>query len=357
MLTLTSRKTLFFWIILISVIIVLLLLPIKINYNLSVKGKILPTKEWIIYKGTDGRLTSQLINYKTGISQSYDVNLFDRGDAMQFAFNTSLHSGAQILANDTIGVVYSNEIERQIENLKGQINLAKASLSLNLTGEKQAIIDQENKNLEYAIKQAEEQKKILDRMQVMYEKGFVSKEEYEITKGNYDLNNINISISKARLQSVESGAKQEQIGFIKSQIISLENELAVLKKRFEGFTIISPISGIVNRKTNSDTLLMISDVSEFMLISPVKIVDKQFITKSAKIDINAAGKKLSDTAYVLEIDNNIKIVNGIQVVTVTSIISGSSQYLVPNLIVDCYIQTGKLSPIDYLGRVWQRMVN
>lgn len=102
---------------------------------------------------------------------------------------------------------------------------------------------------------------------------------------------------------------------------------------------------------------MISDVSEFMLISPVKIVDKQFISKSTKIDINAAGKKLSDIAYVLEIDNNIKIVNGIQVVTVTSIISGSNKYLVPNLIVDCYIQTGSLSPIDYLGRVWQRMVN
>jgi hypothetical protein len=357
MLTLTSRKTLFFWIIFITIIIVLLLLPIKLNYNLYVKGKILPSKEWIIYKGTDGRLTSQLINYKSGISQSYDVNLFDRGDAMQFAFDEELFSGSQILASDTIGVVYSNEIERQIENLKGQIILAKASLSLNLTGEKQAIIDQENKTLEYAIKQAEEQKKILDRIEVMYKKGLVSQEEYEITKGTYDLSNINISISKARLQTVESGAKQEQIGLINSQIISLENELAVLKRRFEEFTLTSPISGVVNRKTNSDTLMTISDVSEFILINPVKVNDKKFISDSAIIDIYAVGKRQNVKAYVIEIDNSVKIVNGIQVVTVTSVINGKGADIIPNLIVDCYIHTGKLSPFDYLVRVWQRMVN
>jgi hypothetical protein len=357
MLNQTSRKTLFFWVILITLIIVLLLLPIKFNYNLYVKGKILPSKEWIIYKGTDGRLTSQLINYRSGISQAYDVNLFDRGDAMQFAFDEGLYSGSQILVNDTIGVVYSNEIERQIENLKGQIILAKASLSLNLTGEKQAIIDQENKNLEYAIKQADEQKKILDRMQILYEKGLVSEEEYEIAKGSYDLNNINISISKARLQTVESGAKLEQIELIKSQIISLEKELAILQKRFKGFTIISPLSGVVNRKTNSDTLMTISDVSEFILINPVKVNDKKFISDSALIDIYAVGKKQNVNANVIEIDNSVKIVNGIQVVTVTSVVNGKGADIIPNLIVDCYIHTGRLSPLDYLVRVWQRMVN
>jgi hypothetical protein len=357
MLNLISRKTLFFWAILIVLIIVLLLLPIKLNYNLYVKGKILPSKEWIIYKGTDGRLTSQLINYKTGMSQSYDVTLFDRGDAMQFAFNENIFSGSQIMADDTIAVVYSNEIERQIENLKGQIVSAKASLSLNLTGEKQAIIDQENKTLEYAIKQAEEQKKILDRIVVMYEKGFVSQEEFEMTKGTYDLSNINISISKARLQTVESGAKQEQIGLINSQIISLENELAVLQKRFKGFTIISPLSGFVNRKTNSDTLMTISDVSEFILINPVKVNDKKFISDSASIDIYAVGKKQNVIANVIEIDNSVEIVNGIQVVTVTSIVNGKGKDIIPNLVVDCYIHTGKLSPIDYLVRIWQRMVN
>ena len=122
MLTLTSRKTLIIWIAFLSIIGITLFLPIKISYNLFVRGKILPANEWIIYKGTDGRLTSQLINYKKGINQSYAVTLFDRGDAMQFEFNPSLASGTIIGQNDTIAVIYSNENERQIENLKGEIS-------------------------------------------------------------------------------------------------------------------------------------------------------------------------------------------------------------------------------------------
>lgn len=357
MLTLSSRKSLIIWIAILSVIVIILLLPIKISYNIFVRGKILPVNEWIIYKGTDGRLTSQLINYKTGLNQSYDVTLFDRGDAMQFQFNSSLISGSSIRKNDTIAVIYSNENERQIENLKGEIITAKASLSLNITGEKVAVIDQETKNLDYATKQAEEQKKILDRISMLFNKGLASQEEYEIAKGTYDLYLINVSISKARLKSVETGAKPEQVGFIKAQIISLENELAILQKRFKGFTLTSPINGIVNRKTNSDTLMIISDVSEFVVMSPVKVKDKRFIQDSANVDIHTNGTKQDVKSFVYEIGNHVELVNGIQIVTVTSFIEGKSDQLIPSLIVDCYIETGKLSPLEYLVRIWQKMVN
>jgi hypothetical protein len=114
---------------------------------------------------------------------------------------------------------------------------------------------------------------------------------------------------------------------------------------------------MVNRKTNSDTLLTISDVSEFILINPVKVNDKKFISDSAVIDIYAVGKKQNVNTYVINIDYNVKIVNGIQVITVTSVVNGKGTDIIPNLIVDCYIHTGKLSPIDYLVRVWQRIVN
>ena len=357
MLTLTSRKTLIIWIAILSIIGITLLLPIKISYNLFVRGKILPANEWIIYKGSDGRLTSQLINYKTGINQSYDVTLFDRGDALQFEFNPSLASGTSIEKNDTIAVIYSNENERQIENLKGEIIAAKASLSLNLTGEKEAVIEQEIKNLDYAVKQADEQKKVLDRIKALYEKGLVSQEEYEIAKGTYDLYIINISISKARLKTVETGAKQEQIEFLKTQINSMQNELAILQKRFTGFTVTAPINGVVSRKTNSDTLMVISDISEFVLLCPVKVKDKKYIQTSAKVDIHANGTKQDVKSLVYEIGNSVQLVNGIQIVTVTSSVDGNSDQLIPSLIVDCYIETGKLSPLEYLERIWQRMVN
>ena len=170
----------------------------------------------------------------------------------------------------------------KLKTSKERLVAAKASLSLNLTGEKEAVIEQEIKNLDYAIKQADEQKKILDRFSALFEKGLASQEEYEIAKGTYDLYLINISISKARLKTVETGAKQEQIEFLKTQINSMQNELAILQKRFTGFTVTAPINGVVSRKTNSDTLMVISDISEFVLLCPVKVKDKKYIQTSAK---------------------------------------------------------------------------
>jgi hypothetical protein len=357
MLTLVSRKPLIVAAVFVFFIILILILPLKFEYKLKVQGKLLPEKEWIISKGTDGRLTTLLTNYKTGLNQSYDVTLFDRGDAIQFEFNSKLHSSASVKQNDTIAFVYSNEIERQIENLKGQIITAKASLYLNLTGEKEAVIDEVKNSLMYAIKQAEEQKKIVGRLKSLYERGLTSQEEYEIAKGTYDLFEINISIAKSRLVSVETGTKPEQLEFIKSQIIALEKELSVLKKRFEGFTLLSPISGIINRITNSDTLMIISDTTEFVLISPIRIQDKKFVTPQQKIDIYLNGKKQSLNTKIAEINHNTQIVQGIQIVTATSFIDGKTNDMIPGLLADCYIYTGSLTPFNFLLRMWERMVN
>ncbi|MBK7228574.1 MAG: hypothetical protein IPH97_06875 [Ignavibacteriales bacterium] len=355
MLTLNSHKKIIIWVAVITIIILSLILPINIKYNIYVKGKLLPNKEWIIYKGTDGRLTSLITNYRTGMNQSYDVTLFDRGDAMRFSFNQKLHSGSRLFVNDTVAIVYSNEIERQIENLKGEIIAAKASLSLNLTGEKEAIIEQENKTLDYSIKQSEEQKKILDRVKTLYDKGLASLEEYEIAKGTYELNVINSSISKARLQSVQTGAKKEQVSLIRSQIISLENELAILQKRFKGFTVTSPIGGVLSRKTNSDTLMSLYDNSEFVLLCPVKVSDIEFISDTARVKIKLNDKTVY--ARIYEKTNAVKIVNGIQIVTISADVDKAVNDLTPYLMADCYVDAGELSPVEYLVRIWQRMVN
>jgi hypothetical protein len=357
MLTLISHKPLIITVVLVLLIILALVVPLKIEYKLKVQGKLLPEKEWMISKGTDGRLTTLLTNYKTGLNQSYDVTLFDRGDAMQFTFNPRLHANAEVKQNDTIAIVYSNEIDRQIENLKGQIITAKASLYLNLTGEKEAVIDEVENSLNYAIKQAEEQKKIVDRLKALYDKGLTSKEEYEIAKGTYDLFEINILITKSRLQSVETGTKPEQIEFIKAQIIALENELSVLKKRFEGFTLLSPISGTISRITNSDTLMIISDTTGYVLVSPIRIQDKKYLNPLQKIDIYLNGKRQNSTAWIASLDNNVKIIQGLQTITATSFIEGKTDDMIPGFIAECYIHTGNLTPFNFLRRVWERTVN
>lgn len=357
MLTLKSNKAIILGVGFVIILFAIVLLPVELQYKLKVQGKLLPAREWLLYKGTDGRLTSVLTDYFAGINKSYNVALFDRGDAMQFEFHPKLHSGAVVKQNDTIARIYSNEIERLIENLKGQIAGARASLTMNMTGEKEAIINQEKNNLTYALKQAEEQKKILDRVEALYKRGLASQEEYEIAKGTFDLYEINVLISKSRLESVETGAKQEMIGLIKSQISALEKELAVLLRRSENFVLISPMEGYVNRKTNSDTLLIISDTSKYALLIPIKVPDKKFISTNQKVDIYINGKYQNVNSNIIELDNNVSLLNGIQVLTALARIDNTNEDMIPGLLVDAYIHTDRLSPVKYLQRIWQRLVN
>lgn len=358
MLTLSSRKRLYIVLTIVVIIIILLILPIRINDKLHLQGKVLPVKEWIIYKGTDGRLTSVLTDNKTGVNENYSVALFDRGDAIRFSINPDIHSGRKILINDTIGVVSSNEIERQIALLKGQIAVSKAELSVNLTGEKEAMITEEQKRLAFAVKQSEEQQKILARLKTLYEKGLASAEEYEIAKGTADLYDINIDISKARIETLSTGEKNEQVEFIKQSIRAFEKELEVLGNRTDAFTLLSPISGSVTRKTGSDTLLIIADDSEFILLYPVKVQERKYIATGQKVEVFLNNKHLALDVEIISIENKAHLMlDGTQVVIVTSYVNGYSNELIPGLMVDCYVNHGQSSPVEYLKRIWERLVN
>jgi hypothetical protein len=112
---------------------------------------------------------------------------------------------------------------------------------------------------------------------------------------------------------------------------------------------------VLNRKTNSDTLMSISDNSEFVLLCPVKVNDIKFISDSARVKIKLNDKTVY--AQVYEKNNIVKIVSGIQVVTISAEVDKREKNLTPSMIVDCYLDAGELSPLEYLIRIWQRMVN
>ena len=225
-------------------IIFLFILPINLPYSIKVPGKVLPQKEWVLSKTDNGMIVTQLINNKTGISEDYFVTQFERGDAVQLKLN-SKKNNFSVSKNDTIGIIHSNEINRELVKLQGTLAETKASLELNLTGNKKSIINAAKEKLAFSKEKSKEQKKILARLKAMFRKNLISKEEYEIAQNESNLNDINISIAQAQLEAVKTGEKPEQVQFINSKILSIENEISVLEKRLNNFVIISPIKSNV----------------------------------------------------------------------------------------------------------------
>ena len=335
----------------IMVICIILFLPIKIPYSIITPGKVIPSKEWIILKGADGRVITLLKNNVKGSTETYTVSQFERGDAIHFELMPEIGIGSFISENDTVAKIYSNEIERQYVQLKGELEVTLASLELNKAGEKSSVIEEEKKQLEYKKKQAEEYQKQYLRIKALFDKEMVSQEEYEIAKSNNELYDLNVKISEAHIQSISTGSKPEQIKYINSQISSLQKQIDALRARFENYILVSKVSGSVNQIYSGDTILVVSDTSKLLVISPVKWIDRNFIQPNQIVTIKTPDSEIINNALVYRKEKQAQLLNRQQVFLISSRLENISADLVPGLFVECSVQCNPVSPIQYLSRL------
>ncbi len=353
----SQRNKIIIWGVVLLIVVVFLSLPIEIPYSINTSGKILPAKEMLFIKSADGTLVTEMKDNIRGISTNYSAFQFIRGDAIQFSFNKNISNGSAVSINDTIAFLYSNELERELIDLRGEIKVAKANLAVLETGEKKSIVDQSAKQLEYNKRQSAEQKRILKNLEELYKKNLASKDEYEIAKSLNDLYEINIGIAEAQLQSVQTGVKKEEIGYLKSQITALQDEADALTKRFNDYTIVSQINGIVNKPYKLDTLLVVSDTTEFVVLIPVLWEEREnlSINQAIQIDVPMLGK--IENVTIAEIDNTVHLINHGQVFIVTGKIPNGQAGLLPGLIVESNIKCKPLRPLDYLKRILKSFFN
>ena len=337
-------------------IIFLFILPIDLPYSIKVPGKVLPIKEWVLSKSNNGQIVTQLINNKTGQSEDYFVTLIERGDVVQLKLKSN-RDNFTVLKNDTIAVIHSNEINRQLIRLMGKLEETKTSLKLNLTGSKKSVIEAAKKKLDFEKEKLREQNKILARLKEMYEKNLISVEEYEIAQNESYLNDINIAIAKAQLETVQTGEKTGQIQFIISQINSLENEIGVLEKRLTNFVIVSPINGTVNQIANSDTILFVSDTSEYVILMPINIQEKEYLQKDISIVLQIPYNNKMIDAEFYWLDNRVQVFRGTQVIFLKAIVNKDKLNFIPGMYVQCTLNLGSVSIKERINKIFQRIFN
>jgi hypothetical protein len=343
------------WIIIVFVILVVLVIPVRIPYKITTPGKVLPSKEWLITKDMEGRLMTSLINNRSGMYESYGVVSFERGDAMNFRMNPGISAGTSVNTTDTIGVLYSNASEKQLMNLKASLESQIAQLEVSRSGEKEAIISEAKQAVLYAERQYLEQEKIYNRQKGLYEKELISEEEFDLSKGALDLFRINVEIAKERLKNVTTGEKPEQIDLVKTNIEGLKDEISILEQRFSDFVIQSPINGTINRVFSRDTLLTISDTTEFIVIMPVQWEYKNYIRKDQIVEFDLKDNSTT-TGKVIALEKSAGLLNQDVVTIVTASYSGDNLNFMPGLFIECSIICDELTIRQHLFRFIKAML-
>lgn len=331
---------------------VLLFLPVRLPYAIEAPGKILPQREWVLVRGQDGCLMSTLYNRVMGSVEAYEVRQIERGDDLTFRQHPSIVAGASVAAGDTVGVVHSLELRRRLARLQGELASELAALSLNRAGQKASVVQEAQQRLVHAQAQAEQQRRQLERLQALLKRDAISREELEIAEDQLKLYEIQIDVEKAQLSSVQTGARQQQVDWVRSRISALHREMEVLERKQAASTLTVPVSGRVARCFSADTLVVVQDTTGYVVILPVKWIDRDRIALRQLVMLNAGSVFHVLQGTVEQLGNTAHVVGREQVFGVTAILDPRGEALAPGLIVRCTISCDPVRPFEYMRRIF-----
>lgn len=334
-------------------ILFLIFSPIKIRQDIETYGKIMPRRQWLLETGTNGQITHKTIDYSTGLWDNYCINQTDRGDLLQFSFHPALPIQGKISAGDTVGHIFSSNTDERLVELLGQLDVATATLKANLIGEKPAVIREYESRLALAHEKSREVEKNYDRLAQLYEKKFISTEEFDAAQTQLALSRLEIAFATAQLEVARTGEKTEAVQLIYSQIGACGREIEMLKKRIANYTIRAPFAGAVSTVFSSDTLLIISDTLAYVVVFPVAFRDRHKVRAGQNVTfqgINSAGIFHGE---ISSIKNEVEFLNREHILrAVAKLVPQTPLRLATGTVVKCRIHSEKIKISDYLLQIF-----
>lgn len=330
---------------------VLIFLPIRVPYTVTVPGKVFPSEEWILVRDQDGSLGAILRNHLRGTVESYSVNQFERGDAVRVSFSPGIRPTSRVTLGDTIGAIYSNETQRQLANLTGELARVMSAVAFYSTGEKEPIVEQARATVQRAQEQVRQQQALVDRMKRLEQNQHVAAQDVELAETQLEVYRAEVRIAEAALEAARTGAKPQQIDLTRAEAEALQREIQMLEDRLNMFTITSPISGIAVRSFGIDTLLTVKGTDAFVVVMPVPLRRHAYVDEGSKVEIEVIGSRERTLATVQQFGDAVHSVNGEAVVMATAYVADPGARLIPGAMVRCTIDTGKVPIVEYLKRI------
>ncbi len=337
-----SKRTVYTSIVVVVVLIVLLIIPLSLSRTVSVAGKVLPAREWLLVKNAQGSVLATLSDNLQGNVGNYTAVTVVRGDAFGFSLRSALKPGDTVRAGDTVVNIYSHDLVRQVQQLSGQLAVARSNLAVVRSGEKQPVTAEAERSLILEKEQATLQHTLFKRQDSLYGKNLISTEEYDLARSAMQSADISVAIAQAKLEAVSTGSKPEQIRMIESQIAALQRELLALSEQVAALTVVSPLTGVLLPSPSADTLCVIEDTTRVLLVVvPVEYMSR--IVAGEKVTFRVPRRTETYSGAVARVDHRVRVLLGRQVIMATATLAGSTAALPSNLVMAASIETDRVS--------------
>lgn len=293
------------WFFILLCCLAVVLIPIKIPNNISAYAKILPSKELVAIKGSNGQIITHLINNYSGIVEYVKTIQVDRED---FASLSLKAKNSHVFAGDTVAVFTSSHTNLIIEQSKGEISLQEKLLDSQLSGEKSSTINEQEKIYEISKINYSDQEAIFNRAAALYKAELISVEEYDLAKNLLAKLKLDEEKEFQNLLSLKSGLKPEEISITKDKIDALKKQKNILENRISAYNLISPFDGFVFGSSSIDTLFTISEINSYVALIPIQIEKAPFLHINQEVTFINLDSLHSIT--IQSTDPQIRIING-----------------------------------------------
>ena len=161
---------------------------------------------------------------------------------------------------------------------------------------------------------------------------------------------INVSIADAQLSTVNSGARVEEIRQRVEEIEAIRGEIDALSRRKALSTYVSPLTGVLQHSVAADTLCVVNEVHESVLLMPLRLSEKEYLTEGAKVLVHGEHGAGDHTARLVSTGTDVQYLRGHAVTISTAAMSATPPALPRGLLVPCDIVCDDVSLSVYLVR-------
>ena len=328
---------------------------IHIPYNVRSQGIVYPIREWVLTKADEGLLTHTLHDHFNQAVSYHAITEFQRGDHGEFVLHEDVFLKDRIMENDTIGYLRSNEEQRLLMELSGQLEVNRRMLEVYATGERPEDVAVARERMNLARSEYETQLKLMERADRLLKEEVISPQDHELARNAFEIKRLAFEIARSEYEAIQAGAKPEQLELARAEIRSLESQIDQINARLDAFIIRAPFSGIILREgPDMDTtgrIVRVADNTAYIAVIPVETHYLPYLSTGQKITLTPEAREQPVMATIEAIGNSVQVINRRQNVFITAVLDEHPAYIFPKMRIRAEINTGKITPREYAARL------
>jgi len=233
----------------------------------QVKGFCLlePARRWTLTERRVGSYESRTDDNLSGRILDYRLHQFDRPAVLDLGLGGAGAPSDAVLAGQVVAQMNSSELDLERAERSTALEEARGRLAALKAGAKPAALTHAQLQARRAAAELEAMKTRYDRQEALFERGGISAEDWESTRAERDLLELDLQLANAELAILESGDSPEQIRAAEESLRALEREHAAVSEMRAALAIRSPIAGVLDMNPSTGVLASVSSVDSLVV--------------------------------------------------------------------------------------------